>query len=297
MILKRKLFAKSSIGGEDIYFRDSFFYKNTPQKPEEEKRILKLLKDLDSKGYLNQRGKDYLKTADHRDTIHIASYMLTDEGEDIMERYGDRLEIGSTPLSLNQIDKNGLAPGYKKRPLNLKEKLDKSNQKWEREQKRAEKEVKKERDLYKSLKESNPRIRNLEEIYKNLRKDSIYGWFLSLDETEVPILQDISWTNENRKNKNLYALYSIGGLSIYYDQEKKCFAEEIGYNRGNIQTKPISDPKSRILEYLRANKKKLLQNTYDGLAMWDGVKEIPESDKKAIEAFVNNEIKLIQTKL
>lgn len=297
IILRQKLYAKPSIGGEDIYFRDSFFYKNTPQKEQEDERILKLLRDLNSRGYLNQHGKDYLKTANHRDTVHIASYMLTDEGEDIMERYGDVLEIGTkNSISLEQIDKNGLVTGYKKKLPNYKEKQEKQEKAWERQAKAAERKLEEDRNLYKYLKESNPKIKNLEEINKELLKNNewIYDSLRSLDETETPLLEDITWANENRKNKDLYALYSIGGLNIYYDKKKNTFAEEVSYNNGNIKTKPISNVKSRILEYLKSNKKRLIQNSYQGLSEWG---EVSSKDKKAIEAFVDKEIQLIQSKL
>ena len=292
MILKRKLFAKPTmdipgLGKEGIYFRDSHLWKNHPRAEEEEKAILQLLKDLDFRGYLNQHGKDYLNTADHRDEVHISSYMLTDEGEDIMERYN------GMGVSLHDIDKNGLAKGFKKKPRNLKEDYEYRQKEQERERKKWEKESKEAEDRREYIK-NRPEIKNLFPIINELSSNYEYQSLDYIDDIPLPIF---NYYSIGEKYGQYLGAFSIGELNILYDTKTDKFVEIVDWNYGkNIKTKPISNLKQRIVSYLNQNKNKLLKNACDGLEAYDG-KKSSEKEKKAISSLIDSEIKLIQSKL
>jgi len=290
MIVRRKLFAKPTIdvgdSKEGIYFRDSFYWKNFPGKEAEEDRILKLLKDLDKKGYLNQHGKDYLSTVNHREEIHISSYMLTDEGEDVMERYGDLLENGSkSSISLNQINQ------IKSKPMNLKEREEaelKSNQ---REAERLEKEEKELENALQNIQKNKPEVGKLNNAISELRKNQEYQWLACIDDIPLPLLEDFSWSREN--NNRFIGIVKVGDLFIYYDTNTNRFVEEVSRNRTGITTKPVNNLKQRLSQYLEKNKSWLLDNAYSGISLYDG-REISKKDKAYVSTFVEKEIKAIQ---
>jgi len=301
MIIKRsKLFAKTSTGEDEMYFRDSRFWRNFPGREQEEDRILKLLKDLDKSNYLNQHGKDYLSTVNHRDEIHISSYMLTDEGEDIMERYGSFLENGTkNSISLGQINQ------IKKRPMNFKERREWEEKKWKKEQEKRDRELKKEsisrEDQQNMVIRDFPEVKKIQDILKKLEKEAQYQKWNYIDDIDLPKIEDISWATDNKNSfvENRYVgVVSVGGLWIYYDTKDRKLVEEIGQNGKTMRTKPVVDLKKRLIDYFKQNKSQLLNNAYNAenlIAHEEGSKELSQRDKKSISDFVDREIKMLQS--
>lgn len=301
MIIKRsKLFAKTSTGEDEMYFRDSRLWRNVPGREQEEDRILKLLKDLDKSNYLNQHGKDYLSTVNHRDEIHISSYMLTDEGEDIMERYGSLLENGTkNSISLSQINQ------IKKRPMNFKERREWEDKKWIKEQEKRDQELKKENTSREGQQnmiiKDFPEVKKVQDILKKLEKEIWYQRWNYVDDIDLPKIENISWATDNKSSfiGNRYVgVVSIGGLWIYYDTKDRKLVENIGQNGKTMKTKPVVDLKKRLVDYLKQNKSQLLNNAYSVenlIAREEGGKELSQKDKKSISDFVDKEIRMLQS--